>query len=131
MQRGYEALCDWINIHASRLKGIQDGDKNECYGIVEGVNADGSGGGTAYIIKSVFDKFCSDNELNPKGFLSHLKTRRLIDTGVKGYTKTHYLGSYNRAQCVCVKLPKDDGTEDLEVAHEYPVIANDYEPLPF
>ena len=131
MQRGYEALCDWINIHASRLKGIQDGDKNECYGIVEDVNADGTGGGTAYIIKSVFDKFCMDNELNPKGFLSHLKTRRLIDTGLKGYTKTHYLGSYNRAQCVCVKLPKDDGTENSEFTQEYPVIANDYEPLPF
>ena len=131
MQRGYDTLCDWVNINAAKLRGIQEGDKGECYGIVEGVKADGFGGGTAYIIRSVFDKFCADNGINPKGFLSHLKTRKLIETGTKGYTKMHYLGNMNRAHCVCVRLPSDDENEISESYNEYPLIVKDDENLPF
>lgn len=109
MQRGYDALCDWININAAKLRGVRDDDKGECYGIVEGVSKD-HGGGTAYIIRSVFDGFCADNGINPKGFLSHLKSRNLIIAPDKRFTVLHYLGNYNRAQCVAVRLPDDSAT---------------------
>lgn len=107
MQRGYDILCDWVSINANKLRGIVDGDKYECYGILDD--------NYACIIKSVFDRICSENAINARGLLSHLKSRGLISVGSKGYTKMTYLGknengSYNRAHCICLKLPSE--TED-------------------
>ena len=147
MQRGYDVLCDWVTINAAKLRGIIDGDKNECYGIVKDVSKD-HGGGTAYIIRSVFDKFCSDNGINPKGFLSHLKSRGLIDPGRNSYTKTVYLGDYNRAACICLKLPSDAEQRQISTdtkildailcngqeyagENKYPVITTEDSELPF
>lgn len=108
MQRGYNLLCDWVTINANKLRGFVDGDKNECYGIIKD--------GEACIIRSVFERICSDNAINARGLLSHLKSRKLISVGARGLTKMVYLGKsdndYSRAQCVCLRLPEDDGQSE-------------------
>lgn len=107
MQRGYDALCDWVVINAAKMHGIQDGDKGECYGIVEN--------DVAFIIRSSFNKFCSDNGINPAGFLSHLRARKLIQTPAKGYTKVKDLGKLDGqrqlAHCVCLVMQDEDGQQ--------------------
>ena len=106
MDRGYDLICDWVAINANKLRGIKDDDKGECYGAVED--------NTAYIIRSVFTRVCAENALNEKGMLSHLKSRKLIKTGKKGYTMSHYIGGGQSPNCVCLKLPQPVDTSGFE-----------------
>lgn len=94
--RGYEIICDWVTINANKMKGAAD--SGDCYGIVED--------GMAYIIRSVFNRVCAENAINPKAFLSHLRTRGLIETGPKGHTKTKRIGN-QVSNCVWLKLPTE------------------------
>ena len=95
--RGYEILCDWVAVNASKMRGQTE--SGDCYGLVEG--------NTAYIIRSVFNRVCAENAINPKALLSHLRTRGLIETGDKGYTKTKWMGGQS-PNCVWLKLPKQE-----------------------
>lgn len=101
--RGYELICDWVTVNAGRLRG--DTENGECYGMVDG--------DTAYIIRSVFNRVCAENAINPKALLSHLRTKGLIETGQKGYTKTKRIGS-QLANCVWLKIRSDPADLDEE-----------------
>lgn len=93
--RGYELICDWVAVNASKMRG--QAETGDCYGLVEN--------GMAYIIRSVFNRVCQENAINPKALLSHLRTRNLIEVGAKGYTKTKYMGGGQSPNCVCLRLP--------------------------
>lgn len=97
--RGYDILCDWVAVNANKLRGQTE--SGDCYGLVED--------GIAYIIRSVFNRVCQENTINPKALLSHLRTRGLIEVGAKGYTKAKWIGGQS-PHCVWLKLPKkEDG----------------------
>ena len=100
--RGYEVICDWVAVNASKMRGQTE--SGECYGLTEG--------NMAYIIRSVFNQVCLENAINPKALLSHLRTKGLIETGDKGYTKTKWMGGQS-PNCVWLKLPKQ-GTDFVE-----------------
>lgn len=93
--RGYEIICDWVSVNATRLRGVTD--TGECYGIMDG--------NTAYIIRSVFNRVCEENTINPRALLSHLRTKGLIEVGPKGYTKAKYIGGGQSPNCVWLKMP--------------------------
>ena len=95
--RGYEIICDWVAVNASKMRGQTE--TGDCYGLVEG--------NTAYIIRSVFNRVCAENAINPKALLSHLRTKGLIETGDKGYTKTKWMGGQS-PNCVWLKLQKQE-----------------------
>ena len=95
--RGYEVLCDWVAVNANKLRGATE--TGDCYGLVEG--------NMAYIIRSVFNRVCAENTINPKALLSHLRTRGLIEVGAKGYTKAKWIGGQS-PNCVWLKLPKQE-----------------------
>lgn len=95
--RGYEVICDWVAVNASKMRG--QAETGDCYGLVED--------GRAYIIRSVFNRVCLENSINPKALLSHLRTRGLIETGAKGYTKSKWMGGQS-PNCVWLKLPKQE-----------------------
>lgn len=92
--RGYEVICDWVAVNASKMRGQTE--TGDCYGLVEN--------GMAYIIRSVFNRVCQENAINPKALLSHLRTRGLIETGGKGYTKAKRMGG-QVPNCVWLRLP--------------------------
>lgn len=92
--RGYEVICDWVAVNASKMRG--QAETGDCYGLVEN--------GMAYIIRSVFNRVCQENAINPKALLSHLRTRGLIETGGKGYTKAKRMGG-QVPNCVWLRLP--------------------------
>lgn len=100
--RGYDIICDWVAVNANKMHGISEG--GECYGLVEE--------NTAYIIRSVFNKVCKDNAIDPKALLSHLKSKGMIQTGQKGYTKTKYLGGGQSPNCVWLRLPAQEVNEN-------------------
>lgn len=102
--RGYEILCDWVSINASKLRGSTE--TGECYGLLEG--------NMAYIIRSVFNRVCAENAINPKALLSHLRTKQLIETTGKGYTRPKWIGGHS-ANCVWLRLPSDDDETDDEL----------------
>ena len=95
--RGYEIICDWVAVNANKLRG--NSDSGDCYGVLDAET------NMAYIIRSVFNNICADNAISPKALLSHLKSRGLIDTGPKGYTKPKRLCG-QVANCVWLHLPK-------------------------
>lgn len=93
--RGYDILCDWVSVNATKLRGVMD--TGECYGIMDG--------DTACIVRSVFNRVCEENTINAKALLSHLRTRGLIEVGSKGYTKAKYIGGGQCPNCVWLKMP--------------------------
>ena len=95
--RGYEIICDWVAVNASKMRGQTEA--GDCYGLVEG--------NMAYIIRSVFNRVCAENAINPKALLSHLRTKGLIETGGKGYTKAKWIGGQS-PNCVWLKLPRQE-----------------------
>lgn len=99
--RGYEIICDWVAVNANRMQG--NTEFGECYGLVDG--------DTAYIIRSVFNRVCMENAINPKALLSHLRARGLIEVGAKGFTKTKRIGN-QVPNCVWLKLPTEPLCED-------------------
>lgn len=103
--RGYEILCDWVAVNASKLSGATE--SGECYGLIED--------NTAYIIRYIFNRVCAENSINPKAFLGHLKAKGLIETRGKGYTKTKRIG-HQTPDCVWLKIPTPDShfTESAE-----------------
>ena len=119
LDRGYDIICDWINVNAGKFKGQPDGS-NEFFGYIDKNTR------IAYIIRSIFRRICDENSLSEKGMLSHLRSRGLLVLGKKGFTQYCYLGNYTRAHCVCLRLPDAES----ETSEELPVIAND-EKLPF
>lgn len=107
--RGYQYMCDWVAQNSSKMHGSSD--NSEVFGrIVE----EGQDRGYAYIIRSVWDRACSDAQISSRALLSHLRTRQLLKASGKGYTKSVRIGSAP-ANCVVMKLPPDPavGYDDL------------------
>lgn len=101
--RGYNIICDWVSQNISKFQGAKD--NGECYGLYEN--------GYAYIIRSVFDRVCADNAISPKALLSHLRSKGLIETPEKGYTRSKYIGMGQSPHCVWLKMPESQGFEDI------------------
>lgn len=65
--RGYRYICDWVTTNLNHFGAVENG---EIYGVIEN--------DTAYIVRSIFDRACSEAGINSKALLSHLKTKNLI-----------------------------------------------------
>lgn len=111
--RGYEYMCDWIGLNYNKFTNdnVPVIEKGEIYGTISGKYA--------YIIRSVFDKTCIDEGINPKALLSHLKSKGLLYTrgDGKGYTvrKTVTVGA---PQMQCVAMRVNEGSEDGSVSFD-------------
>lgn len=100
MERGYQFFCDWVAINAARLQGLDDeAAGRDCYGKIED--------GVAYIIRSVFNQVCAENELDARPLLSALRAKGLIICKGRGFTNTRYLGRGQSPNCVWLRLPSD------------------------
>lgn len=95
-ERAYSYLCDWAVQNMGKLRGDDSGD---VYGIMDGND-------TACIIRSVFDRACSDAGFDPRAVLSHFKQKGYIDAPEKGYAKTRRIIGIP-THCVWLKLSTD------------------------
>lgn len=108
--RGYHYICDWVTQNANKLKGSSS--DTDTYGQII---SEGEDIGWVYIIRSVFDKVCSDGQFSSRALLGNLRTRKLIQTRGKGFTKTKRINGV-ATDCVVMKLPEDTSFEEVAVS---------------
>ena len=85
-------------------------ERGEHYGVIDG--------DMAIINRTVWNKACEEAGLSPKALLGHLKSKGMIITGSKGYTKTKRIDGVS-VHCVWMRLPPDD--EEPEEYDELPL----------
>lgn len=107
--RGYHYMCDWVTQNANKLRGSSS--DTDTYGQII-TSADDEDCGWVYIIRSVFNKVCTDGQISPRALLGHLRTRGLIQTRGKGFTKTKRINGV-ATECVVMKLPENDDYEEV------------------
>lgn len=100
--RGYQYMCDWVSQNANKFRGSSE--NTDVYGLIvdEGVDV-----GWVYINRSVFNKACADAQINARALLGNLRTRGLVQTKDKGFTKSKRINGV-RTDCVVMKLPTDE-----------------------
>jgi hypothetical protein len=116
--RGYNYICDWVSQNASRLCG--DAETGDVYGKIPKDPDEDTG--WVYIIRSVFNKVCSDAGISAPALLSHLRSRELIQPRGKGFTKTKRINGVP-TDCVIMKLPSEselDRDVQLKIDKECP-----------
>lgn len=106
--RGYHYMCDWVSQNASRMRG--GSENGESFGYIPTPQEEDYG--WAYIIRSVWNKACSDAQISGRALLSHLRSQGLIQTrSDKGYTKTKRINGI-ATECVVIKLPENNDFEE-------------------
>ena len=95
--RGYEYMCGWVAAHVNQFR--ESAERGERYGVIES--------DTAIINRTIWNKACEEAGLSPKALLGHLKSKGLIITGSKGYTKTKRIDGVS-VHCVWMRLPPGD-----------------------
>ncbi len=100
-ERGYEYMCGWVAAHVNQFR--ESAERGERYGVIDG--------GMAIINRTIWNKACEEAGLSSKALLGHLKSKELIITASKGYTKTKRIDGV-AVHCVWMRLPPDDGESD-------------------
>lgn len=104
--RGYRYICDWVAMNLNRFGAVESG---EIYGIIEG--------DVAFINRTVFNRACAEEGINPKALLSHLKSKGLLKMrrDNRGYTIAKRLPNAPPMDCVAVLLTESgDNLEDYD-----------------
>ena len=78
----------------------ESAERGDRYGVIDG--------DIAIINRTVWNKACEEAGLSPKALLGHLKSKGLIITSGKAYTKTKRIDGV-AVHCVWMRLPPDDG----------------------
>jgi len=103
-ERGYEYMCGWVAAHENQFR--ENVERGEHYGIIDN--------DMAIINRVVWNKACEEAGISSKALLGHLKSKGLIITGSKGYTKTKRIDGMS-VHCVWMRLPPDDeGTGEYD-----------------
>ena len=107
--RGYRYICDWVATNFNKFGAVENG---EIYGVIED--------DVAFIIRSVFNKACAAEGINPKALLSHLKTKGLLKMrrDSKGFSITKRLPNAPPMDCVAVLLAENAG-DSMEFDYDF------------
>lgn len=98
-ERGYAYMCDWVSANSNKFKrGNSDTSENNS-GDVYGIIIDD----WAYVNSSIFKKAVKDAGFDDRALLSWLKTRELIQTRGKRFTKGKRINGVN-TECVAMHL---------------------------
>lgn len=99
-ERAYDYLCEYVVTNSNKFCGSSQ--DHEVWGdIVDG---------QAFVIRSCFNRICSDGGYNPAAFLSWAKDNGKIDAPVKGMSKTKRING-QPAHCIILDLPSDEPDE--------------------
>lgn len=109
-ERGYSYMCDWVAQNANKLRG--SADNSDVYGQLDEP--------WVYIIRSVWNRVCSDAGISAPALLSHLKSRGLIQTRGRAMTKNKRINGVS-TECVVMRLRPDDADEIGDFDDELPL----------
>ncbi len=103
-ERGYQYMCDWVSANSNKFRhkdadGIDIEPQGDIYGVIEG--------DIAYINKSIFVKAVRDNGFDDRALLSWLKTRDLIQTRGRRFTRGKRINGVN-TECVVMILSSEE-----------------------
>jgi len=103
-ERGYQYMCDWVSANSNKFRhkdadGIDIEPQGDIYGVIEG--------DIAYINKSIFVKAVRDNGFDDRVLLSWLKTRDLIQTRGRRFTRGKRINGVN-TECVVMILSSEE-----------------------
>lgn len=103
-ERGYAYMCDWVSANSNKFRhkdadGIDIEPQGDIYGVIEG--------DIAYINKSIFVKAVRDNGFDDRALLSWLKTRDLIQTRGRRFTRGKRINGVN-TECVVMILSSEE-----------------------
>ena len=99
-ERAYEYLCEYVVSNKNRFCG--QSDTLDVWGSIED--------GIAYIVRSVFNRICSDAGYNTQALLSWMKQHGKIETGTKGFTRSKRINGES-CSCVWVRLPTEESED--------------------
>lgn len=100
-ERGYEYICGWIA--ANERQFADTVEHGEHFGVFKD--------GYAVINRTIWERVCQDAGISSKALLSHLKTKGLLATGSRGYTKNWRIDKHVPVPCVWLRLPEEDGAD--------------------
>lgn len=104
--RGYEYMCGWVSQNANKFR--PESESAEMYGQFGHMDDEG----WVFIIRNpVWNDVCEKAGISPKALLSHLKSRGLISSRGKGFTRSKRINGVP-ADCVVMKLGADDDEND-------------------
>ena len=112
-RRCYDYLIEQSAICQDKFVPVTDSDgsthyKGDCWGFIEG--------DYLCIIKSVFDKICSDRGFSPKRFLNWAKAMNLILLDKQGKNTRPKRFGNKTIRCICLKMPNyDDEPEQITI----------------
>ena len=103
-ERGYQYMCDWVSANSNKFRhkdtdGIDIEPQGDIYGVIEG--------DIAYINKSIFVKAVRDNGFDDRALLSWLKTRDLIQTRGRRFTRGKRINGVN-TECIVMILSSEE-----------------------
>ena len=109
-QRGYDYMCQWISANSNKFictdpNGVLVVPKADIFGVVED--------GHAFVNAGIFRKYAKEGGFDDRALLSWLKSKCLIQTRNKGFTKNKRINGIN-TDCIVMQL----NTSSDEV--EYP-----------
>ena len=110
-RRAYEWIREWIAQNRSRFLSENNAFVQECFGRIDSDSVS--------IIRSVFNKACSENGFNPTAFARWLKRNGFSETD-GDHKRTDKLRRINGSPCRCVVLlnEADDAPEGFETVQE-------------
>lgn len=97
-ERGYEYICGWIA--ANERQFADSVEHGEHFGVFKD--------GYAVINRTIWERVCQDAGISSKALLSHLKTKGLLLTGGRGYTKNWRVDKHVPVPCVWLRLPGEE-----------------------
>ena len=98
--RGYAYMCDWVSQNANKMRDTPD-VSGDVLGVIES--------GYAYIIRSAFNKACTDAGISAPALLGYMKARKLIQLrqSGKGMTVGKRINKIN-TECIAMLLPETE-----------------------
>jgi hypothetical protein len=119
-ERGYHYMCDWVAQNANKLRG--SADNTDVYGLIP--DAYDMDAGWVYIVRSAWNKACAEQQISAAALLSHLKSKELIQTRGRAFTKHKQVNGI-ATECVVMKLrvfDEDEGSKLDEKDDFYEII---------
>ena len=108
-ERGYRFICDWIAMNIKNF--VSNTDMTESPSRICGMR---DGSDWIFINQSAFRTACEEGGYNDRALLSYMKSKNLIQTRGRRYTKGKRIAGV-LIECVKLKLPDVALEEENEV----------------
>jgi len=109
-ERGYAYMCDWVAQNINKFK--NDAEKGDVFGRFPSLTDPSEESGHVYIIRSVFNKACTEASISSPALLSHLRSKGLILTRGRALTKPKRINGLP-TECVIMNISSVENVPEI------------------